>query len=153
MDSQDRGRGRHTMCHTHSPYQRARRFNSNMADSSKFQFPKCSTLFLTEDGSPMIFYMIPCSMKTKLRPLIDVSLFKEAPTWRLAFFSRWICRISSTRLQKYPLHRNFETMFNLIFFSWSISLSFLYFIYRIFRAWHRKIIFLALKLLVAACAL
>ncbi|XP_068703263.1 telomeric repeat-binding factor 2-interacting protein 1-like isoform X2 [Montipora foliosa] len=42
-----------------------------MADSSKFQFPKCSTLFLTEDGSPMIFYMIPCSMKTKLRPLID----------------------------------------------------------------------------------
>ena len=39
----------------------------------KLEFPKCSTLFLTEDGSPILFYMTPSTMKTKLRPLIHVS--------------------------------------------------------------------------------
>ena len=45
---------------------------SNMADNRKQGFPKCSTLFLSEDGSPMLFYMTPSAMKTKLRPLIHV---------------------------------------------------------------------------------
>ena len=48
---------------------------SNMANGSSEEFPKCSTLFLTEDGSPMHFYMSPSSMKTRLRPLIYVSCF------------------------------------------------------------------------------
>lgn len=38
------------------------------------ELPRCSTLFVTEDGSQMNFYMTPCAMKTRLRPLIHVSL-------------------------------------------------------------------------------
>ncbi|XP_078370369.1 telomeric repeat-binding factor 2-interacting protein 1-like [Oculina patagonica] len=42
-----------------------------MAESSEGdELPRCSTLFLTEDGSQMHFYMTPCAMKTRLRPLI-----------------------------------------------------------------------------------
>ena len=31
-----------------------------------------STLFLTEEGAPIVFYMTPCAMKSKLRPMIEV---------------------------------------------------------------------------------
>ena len=49
-----------------------------MADSSEGdELPRCSTLFLTEDGSQMLFYMTPCAMKTRLRPLIYVGLLKK----------------------------------------------------------------------------
>lgn len=54
-----------------------------MADDNegKDELPRCSTLFLSNDGSQMKFYMTPCEMKTRLRPLIHVScledLFKE----------------------------------------------------------------------------
>ena len=41
------------------------------------ELPRCSTLFLSEDGSQMLFYMTPCAMKTRLRPLIHVSLLKS----------------------------------------------------------------------------
>ncbi|XP_029200394.2 telomeric repeat-binding factor 2-interacting protein 1-like isoform X1 [Acropora millepora] len=41
-----------------------------MAENGKDAFPKCSTLFLREDGSPMLFYLTPGSMKTRLKPLI-----------------------------------------------------------------------------------
>lgn len=44
-----------------------------MADDNnevKDELPRCSTLFLSKDGSQMQFYMTPCAMKTRLRPLI-----------------------------------------------------------------------------------
>ena len=53
-------------------HKRAKPETSKMADNRKEEFPKCSTLFLSEDGSPMLFYMTPSAMKTKLRPLIRV---------------------------------------------------------------------------------
>lgn len=45
---------------------------SKMADDNegKDELPRCSTLFLSNDGSQMKFYMTPCEMKTRLRPLI-----------------------------------------------------------------------------------
>ena len=54
--------------------------NFKMADDNnevKDELPRCSTLFLSKDGSQMQFYMMPCAMKTRLRPLIHVSFFED----------------------------------------------------------------------------
>lgn len=63
-------------------YRRENEFEPKMAGLERKlsgegdELPRCSTLFVTEDGSQMNFYMTPCAMKTRLRPLIHVSLRK-----------------------------------------------------------------------------
>ena len=54
------------------------------------ELPRCSTLFLTEDGSQMNFYMTPCAMKTRLRPLIHVSLRLTCNKFYIALSSVYI---------------------------------------------------------------
>ena len=65
-------RGTSHVAYITASLKRAKPETSKMADNRKEEFPKCSTLFLSEDGSPMLFYMTPSAMKTKLRPLIRV---------------------------------------------------------------------------------